>query len=202
MFFFALSLYVLLAVLGLIVVHLAPSYLERVADGVRRDFLRSFGVGLLGQILFFPALLFLTVLILTLPLVPVVAAGVGLATLIGYLAVAYAAGEMIREQEHEWSEALRQGGPMRTLLVGLGALLLLFAVAGPFELLGPLGIFFEVPLLIGAWTVTWIAVTAGFGAILLSLRGWRPDRTAPAPSSAPPAGSSPAESPPAGSASA
>lgn len=174
MFFSTLSLFIVLAVIGLIPVYMTRSQLETAAATVRHSFPRSFLLGLAAEFLLLPGLAVLAVGILTIPLIPLYVAGAGLALLGGYLAAAYAAGELAAEQEFEWSDALR-GGPYRTLVVGLGLLLVLYALLGPFEILGPVGELFDALLWTAASLVSWVAATTGFGAVLLSYGGTRDD---------------------------
>lgn len=174
MFFSTLSLFIVLAVLGLIPVYMIRPQLEVAASTVRHSFPRAFLLGLAAEFLLLPGLVVLTIGILTIPLIPLYVAAAGLAMLGGYLASAYAAGRLAAEQEFEWSDRLR-GGPYKTLLVGLGLLLVLYAMIGPFGILGVVGDLFEATLWTAATLVTWVAATAGFGAVLLSHGGTRED---------------------------
>lgn len=184
MFFSTLSLFIVLAVIGLIPVYLTRSQLETAADTVRHSFSRAFLLGVAAEFLLLPGLVVLAVGIVTIPLIPLYVAAAGLAFLGGYLAVAYAAGRLAAEQEFEWADRLG-GGPYETLLVGLGLLLVLYALIGPFQILGLVGDLFEASLWTAASLVTWVAATSGFGAVLLSYGGTRddyarPERPAPA----------------------
>lgn len=174
MFFSTLSLFIVLAVLGLIPVYMIRPQLEVAASTVRHSLPRAFLLGLAAEFLLLPGLVVLAIGILTIPLIPLYVAAAGLAMLGGYLASAYAAGRLAAEQEFEWSDRLR-GGPYKTLLVGLGLLLVLYAMIGPFGILGVVGDLFEATLWTAATLVTWVSVTAGFGAVLLSHGGTRED---------------------------
>lgn len=178
MLFSTLGLFIVLAVIGLIPAYLTRDQLETTAATVRHSFPRAFLVGLAGTFLLLPGLVVLAVGIVTIPLIPLYAAGAGLAFLGGYMAVAYAVGTLAAEQEFEWSDRFR-GGPYRTLLVGLGLLLVLYALIGPFEILGLVGDLFEVALWTAASVVTWVGTTTGFGAVLLSYGGTRDDYARP-----------------------
>ena len=178
MFFSTLSLFIVLAVIGLIPVYMIRPQLETVAGTVRHSFSRSFLLGVAAQFLLLPGLAVLAIGILTIPLIPLYVAAAGLALLGGYLAAAYAAGDLAAEQDFEWSDRLR-GGPYRTLLVGLGLLLVLYAMIGPFGILGLVGDLFEAMLWTAASVVSWVATTAGFGAVLLSYAGTRDDYARP-----------------------
>lgn len=174
MFFSTLSLFIVLAVVGLIPVYVVRPQLETAAATLRHSFPRAFLLGLAAEFLLLPGLVVLAIGILTIPLIPLYVAAAGLALLGGYLASAYAAGSLAAEQEFDWSDGLR-GRPYRTLLVGLGLLLVLYAMIGPFGVLGLVGDVFEVMLWTAASVVSWVAVTAGFGAVLLSYGGTRQD---------------------------
>ena len=68
-----------MGVLGLVVVYFFRSRLEVVADTVRSDLVRSFGVGLAGELLVVPVLLILVIGIVTWLVIPVYALAVALA---------------------------------------------------------------------------------------------------------------------------
>lgn len=178
MFFSTLSLFIVLAVVGLIPVFMIRPQLETVADTLRYSFPRSFLLGLAAEFLLFPGVVVLALAVLTIPLIPVYMLAAGLALLGGYLAAAYAAGRLAAEQDFEGAERLR-GGPYKTLLVGLGLLLVLYAMIGPFGILGVMGDLFEALLWTAASVVSWVAVTSGFGAVLLSYGGTRDDYARP-----------------------
>lgn len=178
MFFSTLSLFIVLAVIGLIPIYLTRNQLETTAATVRHSFPRAFLLGLAGQFLLLPGLVVLAIGIVTIPVIPLYVAAAGLALLGGYMAVAYAAGKLAAEQEADWAERLR-GGPYRTLLVGLGLLLVLYALIGPFQILGLVGELFEATLWTAASVITWVATTTGFGAVLLSYGGTRDDYARP-----------------------
>jgi len=178
MFFSTLSLFIILAVVGLIPVFMVRPQLETAADTLRHSFPRAFLLGLAAEFLLLPGLVVLALALLTIPLIPLYVAAAGLALLGGYLAAAYAAGGLAAEQDAEWAESLR-GGPYKTLLVGLGLLLVLYAMIGPFGILGVLGDLFEAMLWTAASVVSWVAVTSGFGAVLLSYGGTRDDYARP-----------------------
>lgn len=178
MFFSTLSLFIVLAVIGLIPVYMIRPQLETVAGTVRHSFSRAFLLGVAAEFLLLPGLAVLAIGILTIPLIPLYVAAAGLALLGGYLAAAYAAGRLAAAQDFEWSDRLR-GGPYRTLLVGLALLLVLYAMIGPFGILGLVGDLFEAMLWTAASVVSWVATTAGFGAVLLSYAGTRDDYATP-----------------------
>ncbi len=176
--FTTLSFFVVLAILGAIPIFFAREQFETTVATVRHSFGRSFLLGLAGQVLFLPALVVLAVGILTVPLIPVFMLAVALACVGGYLAVGYAVGDVIREKGYDWPGGLGSG-PYRTLLVGLAVLLLLFGVLAVLEFFGDMAGPLQVLSLLGAITVSWVATTAGFGAVALSYAGARDDWAGP-----------------------
>lgn len=173
-----LSFFIVLAILGAIPLYFARKELEVTAATVRRSFLRSFLLGLAGQVLFLPALVVLAVGILTVPLIPVFMLAVALAFAGGYVAVAYAVGDLIGERGYERLRRLASG-PYRTLLVGLAALQILYVVVSFLDFFGGVtGALYGLTWA-GATIVTWIAFTAGFGAVALSYAGTRDDWAGP-----------------------
>lgn len=171
----ALSAFIILGVLGLLLVYFARPRLETVADTVRHEFARSFAMGLAGEVLFFPALLILLVLVITWPVVPFFVLATGLAMVVGYLAVAHGAGEMFaqRRYRYEWLERLRRSNSYYYVLSGLVLLLLPFAAAAILWIGGGTVDFFRGLLTFVACVGTWILMTAGFGAVLLTRVGSR-----------------------------
>lgn len=171
----ALSAFICLGVLGLLLVYFAHQRLETVADTVRHEFARSFAMGLAGEILFFPALLILAVLVITWPIVPFFVLATGLAMVAGYIAVAHGAGEMFaqRRYRYEWLERLRRSNSYYYVVSGLALLLLPFAATGILWVGGGTVDLFRGLLAFVACVGTWILVTAGFGAVLLTRVGSR-----------------------------
>jgi hypothetical protein len=165
--------YLFLGLLGVLGIYFLRPKLETVADTVSASFGRALLVGLAAEAVFPVACLVLVVLIVTLPLVPLYVLGMVLGSVFGYLGVAYAAGRNVLGQP-----AVRQrvswSGAYARLLVGLALLLALFLVAAIFEIGGWGGLF-----LVGAIFVTWLAGTAGLGAVILSRFGTRRDFAGP-----------------------
>lgn len=174
-FLSALSAFIILGVLGLLLVYFARGRLETVADTARHEFARSFAMGLAGEVLFFPALIILLVLVITWPIVPFFVLATGLAMVVGYLAVAHGAGEMFaqRRYRYEWLERLRRSNSYYYVLSGLVLLLLPFAATAILWIGGGTVDFFRGLLAFVACVGTWILVTAGFGAVLLTRLGSR-----------------------------
>jgi hypothetical protein len=171
----ALSAFLALGVLGLLTVYFGRRRLEMVADTVRHEFARSFAMGLAGEVLFFPALLIMTVLVITIPVIPFFVIGTGLAMLCGYLAVAHGAGEMFarRRYRYEWLERLRRSNSYYYVLSGLVLLLIPFALASALWVFGGLLGFLRGLVVFVACVATWVLCTSGFGAVLLTRGGSR-----------------------------
>ncbi len=77
--------------------------------------------------------------------------------------------------------------PYARLLVGVGLLLVLFALAALTRIGGSVVEVVMGLLLVGAIFVTWLAGTAGLGAVFLSRFGYRRDYAGPAAPEPPPA---------------
>lgn len=186
----ALSAFLALGVLGLLTVYFGRRRLEVVADTVRHEFARSFAMGLAGEVLFFPALLIMTVLVITIPVIPFFVIGTGLAVMCGYLAVAHGAGEMFaqRRYRYEWLERLRRSNSYYYVLSGLVLLLIPFVLASALWVFGGWLGFLRGLVVFVAYVATWVLCTSGFGAVLLTRVGSRSvvvDWGAPAPDDAP-----------------
>jgi hypothetical protein len=172
----AVGWYLVLAVIGLAVVLFARGNLETIADRIRGDFTRSFVYGLAGQILLVPAfvamLVALAITIIGLVLIPFAIVGFFLA-LAGALALGFITiSSVIGDAAMRWRGAAVGGGRaqlLQFLLIGLSIFLVLWVVAGAVGDFGALGglVRFIVAVL------TWVALTAGFGATLASRGGTR-----------------------------
>lgn len=177
-----IGVFLMLGLAGVLAVYFVRPRLEVVADTARHAFGRSFGVGLAGGFLFFPVLLILVVAVITWLVIPFYLVAAALGLLGGLLAVGHAAGEMLarRRFRYEWMERLRRSNSYYYVLSGLAALLLPFALAEALHLFGswldPLRGF----ILFVAITLLSVAVTTGFGAVLLSRGGERSEYAKPA----------------------
>jgi hypothetical protein len=150
--------------------------LDVVADTVSTSLVRSFFVGLFAQPLILPAFgamiagLTLTVIgILVIP-VAIVAFGVALlaAALGGYLAVARVAGSAFMKRR-KGDHGVESYGILRSVAYGLAILL---AVWLPAVVLGPVPVAGSL-LTWAAAVFTWMLMTTGFGAALLTRGGVR-----------------------------
>jgi len=171
----AVTTFIALGLLGLLLIYFAQPRIEMVADTVRHEFARSFAMGLAAEVLFFPALLVLCVLVITLPIVPFFVLGTVIAMLAGYVAVAHGAGEIFaqRRYRYEWLERLRRSNSYYYVLSGLVLLLLPFAAAALLWVLGGTVGFVRGLVTFVAAVGTWILMTAGFGSVLLTRGGSR-----------------------------
>ncbi|HEX5436089.1 MAG TPA: hypothetical protein VFW98_02945 [Gemmatimonadaceae bacterium] len=172
----AIGWFVVLSVVGLLTLLLTRTNLETVAERIRTDFSRAFLVGFAGELALLPALVLslaaLAITVIGIILIPfaIIAfllAAAGLLAL-GFIAMAYVSGESVLEY--------RSGGTMRRrapagllLLLGLSIFLAFWLVGALFTWAGIVG----AVLRLVAAAVTWVAVTVGFGAALLSRGGTR-----------------------------
>ena len=182
----ALGWFAVILLIGLGILVFASPYMNGVVDVLEQSFWRSFVTGIVGEMGVVPAALILViglaitvlgVLLIPFAVVALVLAVLGLAAL-GFVAVARLTGEGL-----SGGRSLRlseRGGALRGLIIGLVlymGLWLLAAVLNDVPVAG-------MVLRLLAMTVTYVAVTAGFGAALLSRGGTRRDAAvaqAPAP---------------------
>ncbi|HSM09776.1 MAG TPA: hypothetical protein VLA33_12290 [Gemmatimonadota bacterium] len=162
-----------LTLFGAGLVYFAPGRLEAIAAEARVDVLRSFGVGLAGQLLFVPILLLLVVLIVTWLVVPFYVLAVAVAVPAGYLAVARALGESVVDRRYDLFERfnLNRQNTYYYVLNGVIVLLAPFAVAAVLQLFGSMLGFLRGLTLFLAVVLTWAAATTGFGAVILTRGG-------------------------------
>jgi hypothetical protein len=170
-----LGVFLTLAVLGFGLVMFGRQNLEVVSDTVSHSFGRAFVTGLLGQILLLPTFGMLVVgLVLSVAgilLLPFAVAVFAMLTVVavvgGYLAVAHAMGETYTRRRMALGVVVGSPNSYRYLLVGLLALISLWAAWALFGWVPVAG-----SIIWGAaFFVTWLLGTAGFGASLLSRAG-------------------------------
>jgi hypothetical protein len=171
------GVFLTLAALGFGLVMFGRPNLEVVSDTVSHSFGRAFVTGLLGQILVIPTFgmlvvgLILSVAgILLLPFaVAVYALLVVVAALGGFFAVAHAMGETYIRRRMAMGTLIGSANSYRYLVVGLGALAVLWLAWSVFGWVPVAG-----DIIRGvAFLVTWLLATTGFGAALLSRAGIR-----------------------------
>jgi hypothetical protein len=159
-------------------------YLEAVADTARHATTRSLLVGLAASFLIVPAFILgaialaisivgIPALFLWVPLFPVAAC---VALLMGYLAVAHAAGESLAERRFYASDWFKHGNSYYFIMTGLTLLVGLFAASQVVSMAGPLLGFLRGMLMALGVVVTWAALSIGLGAVLISRAGTRPVR--------------------------
>ncbi len=166
-----------LGIAGLGLVYFARPRLEVVADTARNNISRSFGLGLAGEVLFFPVSLILCVAVITWLLIPFFALAVVVALVGGYVAVAHATGEILaaRRFRSELLDRLRRSNSYYYVLSGLALLLVPFALGAILHLFGGPLSFLRGLTWFAAFLLTWLAVTIGLGAVILSRGGTRTD---------------------------
>ena len=168
---------VTLGLAGFGLVTFARPRLEVVSDTVARSFFRSFLIGVLAQVIALPTaglvVLGLVLSIVGILLLPFVALVVPLllvtAVLVGFLATMHAMGEARVRRRMAAGELAGSPNSYRYLLLGLGALGLVWLawiVFGWVPVAGAL-------VFLVALATTWVAATAGLGAFLLSRAGLR-----------------------------
>jgi hypothetical protein len=175
----AVGWYLVLSAIGLLVLLFARHNLETIADRIQADFARSVLYGVLGEVALFPAfvvgIVVLAVTLIGIVLIPfavvayVLAAAGALA--LGFLAMSFITGDAAMRWQ---GAAPRQERPplLQFLLIGLSLYFFLWLVGAAFTWAGVFGgvLKFVVAL------ITWVAVTVGFGATLLSRGGTRTER--------------------------
>jgi hypothetical protein len=157
-------------------------YIEGVADTARRATTRSLLVGLAASFLVVPAfvlgIIALVVSIVGIPgllvWVPGFPLAVVLAVLLGYLGVAHAAGEALAERRFYGSDWFRRGNSYYFLLSGVGLLLAFYLAGNVVHMAGPWLKVIRGLLMFLGFVTTFLALSIGFGAVLLSRGGSRP----------------------------
>lgn len=165
----------ILLLIGIGVLVSGSTYLDGVAESLQQGLGKALAAGLVGQLLFLPALVTIVVLlavtiigILAIPLavVALVLATAGLLTL-GFLAVAFVTGRAISGGSGDWRATAARGDALRALTVGLGVYFALWLVSAALQGLPVVALLVRT----AALGLTWVAATAGFGAALLSRAG-------------------------------
>jgi hypothetical protein len=171
---FGTALWILgLSLFGVLLVYFTPNRLETVAGMARTDLLRSFGVGLAGQILFGPVLVLLALLIVTWLVIPFYVVAAAVALPLGYVAVARATGEAMVDRRYPLLDRFNLNRSNTYYYVFNGLLLLLapFAIASALHVLGDwLGFLRGLIAFVGV-VLTWAAATTGLGAVILTRGG-------------------------------
>ncbi|MEZ4422981.1 MAG: polymer-forming cytoskeletal protein [Gemmatimonadota bacterium] len=172
-----------LCAIGAVLLHFAGPRMEAVAETARLYPARSAAVGLAGAFLLVPAwvlgIVALVISIVGIPLaiawIPLFPLAAGLAALAGALAVAINVGEWIRTHDVRGFEWAREPGTLYRMAAGLAAATLVFVAANTLQMAGSL-LGFLHGLLSAVGTLAILAMaTVGFGAVLLTRGGSRPD---------------------------
>jgi hypothetical protein len=159
-------------------------YIEGVADTARHAPGRSFLVGLAGSFLVVPAFILgiiaLAISVIGIPAllvwVPGFPVAVVLAILLGYLAVAHAAGEVFAERRFYVTDWFQRGNSYYFLISGIGILLALFLVSQVVHMAGPWLRAISAILIFLGCASTAVVVLMGLGAVLISRGGKQPVR--------------------------
>ena len=169
-----LGWFAVLVIIGLGVLIFAEPNMDGVVEAMEESFAKAFWFGVLGQIMALPALallcigLFLTVIGILLIPFAAVAYCIGVAGLLalGFLAVAKLTGSFWSRSDAVSASAAR-GASVRALLIGLVLYMGLWLIAAIFAWQPIAG-----AILRGiALSVSWVAVTVGLGAAMLSRAG-------------------------------
>jgi len=171
-----------LGLVGMGVVAFAPRNLEVVADTARRAPGRAAMVGVAGTFLLIPvwvlgaialavSIVGIPVMIAWLPIFPLAAVA---AALLGYLAVARNLGEWLGDSGYRYTDWIRKSNPVYTIVGGVAGLSIFFVVANVLRMVPFFG-FFRGLLVAGGVLASVAAVMIGFGAVLLTRAGRRPE---------------------------
>jgi hypothetical protein len=182
---------VVLGLLTCLALLLGRTPVERMENRVRTSPWKAAAVGLAGQILFFPVLVLviivLAISIIGIPLliaIPFAILALLVGSLLGFTAVCKTVGHQA-ESRFGWSHA----SPYLSLLVGLGIIMAASFFASAIGMAGgPLRVFAVILGILG-FVAQYVAWTMGFGALLLTRFGtryrWGDEELAPVPPSAP-----------------
>lgn len=168
--------------IGILFLNFAGPNMDTVSDVARNSTGRAALVGLAGASLFFPVWILgivgLAVTIIGIPAIllwlPLFPAAVALAALMGYLAVARNVGSWLSRQNYGWAEWVRVTQPGTLIFGGLLVFAAPFVAAHLLEIVGFLGVL-AVLLKISGSVMILFAASVGFGAVLLSRGGRRPE---------------------------
>ena len=174
--------FAILAVIGGLVSLLARSNLEQIADRVQDDFSKSFVFGLLGQLAILPgmiaAIIALTLTIIGIIVIPIAVVAIILgaagALALGFVTVAFITGNTMIGRRGSGSVVAQTLYCLIAGLVIYGALWMIAAVP-------QWGGFLGGAIRLSAVIVTWVAVTVGFGATILTRGGTRGSFTSAIP---------------------
>ena len=172
-----------LGVAGGVLLYFGGKNLEVVAETARRAPARAAAVGLAGTFLALPVWLLgavalaisiigIPVVLIWLPLFPV---AVVLAAGLGYYAVAHNVGAWIARRRYPYLTWVRVSNPYTLMVGGVLGLMGAFIVANLVEIGGPWLGFLEGLFVTVGVLATVLAVLVGFGAVLITRAGRRPE---------------------------
>jgi hypothetical protein len=175
-----------LGLLGAGAVAFAGTKVDTIAETARSAPGRSAMVGLAGSLLLIPvwilgaialsvSIIGIPVAVVWLPLFPLAACAAGV---MGYLAVARNTGEWLADSEYPWTGWIRKSNHIYTIFGGLFGLMFAYMAANVVSIVPFLG--FLAGLLVFAGSiVTFFAIQIGFGAVILTRAGKRPEWSTP-----------------------
>ncbi len=172
----------ILGLIGAAVVAFAGTNIDAVAETARRTPGRAAMVGVAGTFLLIPvwilgaialavSIIGIPVMVAWIPLFPLAAVA---AAILGYVAVARNTGEWLAHSDIRFTDRIRVSNPIHTLVGGLIGLMASFIAANVFSMLPFFG-FLEGLLIFVGVLITIAAVLIGFGAVLLTRAGTRPE---------------------------
>ena len=160
--------------LGSALLFFGDGRLERLSQTVRDEPIRSGLIGLAGAFLAIPfyvlVIIALAISILGIPLLiawaPLFPLLFFLSGIVGWIAVAYAAGDAMVRGKLSTRPSFQDAGPFKRMLLGAGLLLSPFFLAALFQMTSVLewvaGLFFVIGVV-----MTMLAIAVGFGAVLV-----------------------------------
>lgn len=171
-----------LGLIGMGVVSFAPRNLEVVAETARRAPGRAAMVGLAGMFMLIPvwvvgaivltvSIVGIPVMIAWLPLFPLAAVA---AAVLGYLAVARNVGEWLADSGYRYTDWIRKTNALHLVVGGIAGLSLFFVAANVLRMVPFFG-FFRGLLVFGGVLASMATVLIGFGSVLLTRAGRRPE---------------------------
>jgi hypothetical protein len=176
--FFATLIWIgVMLAIGAAILFFAEGRLERTSMTAREEPLRSGLIGLAGMFLALPfyvlVMLALGISILGIPLIvawaPLFPLFLVLATMAGWLAVAYGAGDAMVSGRLQARPLFQAAGPVKRLFVGIALLLSPFLVASLFRMTSVLDWVGGILLVVGI-VGNMLVAAVGFGAVLVRTR--------------------------------
>lgn len=172
--------------LGMGALAFAPRNLEVVAETARRSPGRAAMVGLAGTFLLVPvwilgaialavSIVGIPVMIAWLPLFPLAALA---AAILGYLAVAKNVGEWMADSDLRYTDWIRKSNPLTTVVGGVVGLTIFSIGANVLGIVPFFGFFKGLLTFVGVMA-SLVAIQVGFGAVLLTRAGKRPEYRSP-----------------------